>query len=88
MPTETEKLKTRWTKELQPLVGRRITEVRYMTMEERINCGFQSFGVMLILDDGTTLYPVQDDECNDVGALSIEPAPDKVGILPQLAPVI
>jgi hypothetical protein len=51
------------------LEGRTITEVRYMTEEERENLGWYSRSVVLILDNGSLFFPAADDEGNDAGAL-------------------
>jgi len=51
------------------LLNRRIVEVRYLTPEE---CGRQMWsftGVVMVLDDGTTVYPARDEKGNDAGAL-------------------
>ena len=53
------------------LVGRRIVGTRYLTAAE---CGeqyWQHSPLVLLLDDGTTLVPMSDEEGNDAGALGI-----------------
>jgi len=52
------------------LLGRRIVGVRYMTEEERNNGGWGRRSIILTLDDGTIIFPMADDECNDAGVLS------------------
>ena len=60
----------KWTADTAKLlVGRVITEVRYLTEEERDNLGWNSRSIVIILNDGTAIYPSQDDEGNDAGAL-------------------
>ena len=52
------------------LVGRRIVGVDYLTAEETGEMMWSNSAVVLILDDGTALYPMSDDEGNDAGALA------------------
>ena len=51
------------------LVGRTITQVRYMSEEETTNMGWYKRPLVISLDDGTMLFPSMDDEGNDGGAL-------------------
>ena len=51
------------------LVGRKIVEVRWMTKEEADESYWDYQPVLLILDDGTALCPMSDDEGNNAGAL-------------------
>jgi hypothetical protein len=56
------------------LIGRRIVEVRAMTRAELDAQGWQVYPhhaepVVLVLDDGTRLFPSQDEEGNGPGAL-------------------
>ena len=51
------------------LVGREIVSVRYLTEQERADLGFYLRCIVLVLDDGTLVYPSRDDEGNDAGAL-------------------
>ncbi len=57
------------TRTASALVGRTITAVRYLSTEEANDLGWYSRCVVLILDDGTQLYPAADDEGNNAGAL-------------------
>jgi hypothetical protein len=50
------------------LVGRKIVEVRPMTQEELDASMWHRGGLVLVLDDGITLWPSQDDEGNGPGA--------------------
>jgi len=52
------------------LLNRRIVEVSYFTPEECRRQRWSFTGVVLVLDDGTTLYPARDAEGNDAGALA------------------
>jgi len=51
------------------LIGRTIKNVRYLTNEERKTLGWYSRSLVVILDDGTHIWPSADDEGNDAGAL-------------------
>jgi len=51
------------------LVGRTITQVRYMSEEETKDMGWYKRPLVINLDDGTMLIPSMDDEGNDGGAL-------------------
>lgn len=60
----------KWTKyAADKLVGRTITSVRYMTQEEAEDLDWYSCALVIELDDGTILYPSQDEEGNGPGAL-------------------
>lgn len=65
-----ENLDARWNGIARALlVGRRIVEVGYMTRPEAEGLGWSKRPVVLILDDGTQVYPSMDDEGNDGGSL-------------------
>ena len=51
------------------LVGRKIVKVRYLTQEEVEDMGWDESAVVLQLDDGSLLFPSQDDEGNGAGAM-------------------
>ena len=53
------------------LVGRKIVEVRWMTPEEANESYWDYQPVLLILDDGTALCPMSDDEGNEGSALAV-----------------
>lgn len=50
------------------LVGRKIERVRYLTEKEREGLGWSKRSLVLILDDGTYVWPSADDEGNNAGA--------------------
>lgn len=52
-----------------PVVGRKIIGTRQMTQSEIEAEGWYRGTTVLILDNGTLIYPSQDDEGNDSGAL-------------------
>ena len=59
-----------WTQRVaEKLVGRKIVKVRYMDEQEAEDSGFDSRPIVLVLDDGFAIYPMQDDEGNDAGAI-------------------
>lgn len=65
-----EEIRTKLTKEASDiLLGRTIKHVRYMTPEEMEWIGWWKCPVVMILDNGTIIYPSTDDEGNDGGAI-------------------
>jgi len=51
------------------LKGKIITNVRYLTKKEMEGFGWYRKALVIILNDGTCLFPSADDEGNDAGAL-------------------
>ena len=51
------------------IIGKKIVAVRQMTKAEVDAEGWYSGTTAIELDDGTLIYPSQDDEGNDSGAL-------------------
>ena len=51
------------------LLGRTITEVRYMSVEEMEDMGWYHRPVVIVLDNGNAIFPSADDEGNNAGAL-------------------
>jgi len=51
------------------LVGRKIKGVRWLTDKEAEQMGWYSRPIVIHLDDGSMIFPSQDDEGNDGGAL-------------------
>ena len=66
------------------LVGRTIVDVRYLSTKEKNAQGWFKSAPVLVLDDGSMLYPSRDDEGNDGGALFIQFADGKPGDLPTM----
>ena len=63
-------LENKWTTDIAALlVGKKITKVRYMSETERDQIGWDARPIVIILDDGTALYPSQDDEGNNAGSI-------------------
>jgi len=65
------------------LLNRKIIKVEYMGTEEAEKSMWYSRPVRIILDDGTNILPMSDDEGNDGGALWLG-SKDKEDILPVL----
>ena len=65
------------------LLNRKIIKVEYMGSEEAEKSMWYSRPVRIILDDGTNILPMSDDEGNDGGALWLG-SKDKEDILPVL----
>ena len=60
-----------WTKKAKSkLVGKKIAGVRWMTRDEATQSGWHNRPIVLVLDDGTWVAPMSDDEGNDGGALA------------------
>lgn len=51
------------------LLGKTIVKVRYITANEMRDLYWDRSGVVFELNDGTIVYPSQDDEGNGPGAL-------------------
>ena len=67
---EWKEMKKKWQDRAEKiLVGRKIVKVEWMTDTECFNAGWYSKPICMLLDDGTWIYPSQDDEGNNGGAL-------------------
>jgi hypothetical protein len=74
-----------WTNVATKLLrGRTIVQVRYVTNEEIQDTYFAKRGLQIVLDNGTILYPMQDDEGNDFGAVHYQLKDGTDLILPTL----
>ena len=63
-------LKNKWAAKASTLlVGKKITAVRYLTEEETESLGWQCSSLVIILEDGSYIFPSSDDEGNAAGAL-------------------
>ncbi len=58
-----------WNKRAQVLVGKKIKEVRYMTDAEAEGAMWYSKPLIIIFEDGTSIFPMADDEGNDGGSI-------------------
>ena len=66
------------------LLGKKIVKVEYMSSEEADKGMWYSRPVRIILDDGTNILPMSDDEGNDGGALWLG-SKDGEEVLPVLS---
>jgi hypothetical protein len=65
-----ETLKQRWQRTAEKqLLGRRIVSIRWMTDAWQNDLGWQAAAPMIVLDDGTIIWPATDDEGNEAGAV-------------------
>jgi hypothetical protein len=61
---------TRWEKYAEEhLLNKKIVKVRYMLPQEQEATGFYRKALIMVLDDGSMIFPSADDEGNDAGAL-------------------
>lgn len=82
----TEQCKERWSKAFAPLIGTRITNIRYLSPEEQNELDWHESAIVIQLSDGTQLFPSRDDEGNGAGALFV--CPSSRTKVPETAPVI
>lgn len=72
MPTTktTNQMKNEWGERASKhLKGKVIAEVRYLTKEEVDGIGWYKSTLAIFFTDGSYIFPSQDDEGNDAGAL-------------------
>ncbi len=61
----------RWQKKIEKqLCNKKIVAVRYMRPDEAKSSGWFYQPILLILDDGTALCPMSDDEGNEAGSIA------------------
>lgn len=73
-----------WTEKARELLaGRTIKSVRYMEQDEAASFGWFRRGLILVLDNETTLIIQADDEGNEPGAVWYD-AKGVQGLLPRL----
>jgi len=68
----------------QRLLNRRIVEVRYLNPDECQRLMWDRTSIVLVLDDGTTVYAARDAEGNDAGALHGVAGNGEEFVLPEL----
>jgi hypothetical protein len=68
----------------QRLLNRRIVEVRYLNPAECRRLLWDRTSVVLVLDNGTTVYAARDAEGNDAGALHGVARSGEEFVLPEL----
>lgn len=81
--TNRDELKEWWAGKLSRLVGKKISQITYMSDTDMERNGWGACGVVIIFDDGTSIIPMMDDEGNGPGALMIH-----FGTETKVAPVI
>lgn len=80
-----DELETEWTEKAKKwLVGCKVVDVRYMSKKEARNHGWSHRPVVLVLDNGTMIYPSKDDEGNDAGTMFGSSATGEDRTLPVL----
>lgn len=63
-------IEKRWTKDCKKfLVGKRVKEVRFLTVEEANEMDWSQRPLVIVFDDGSYIFPSQDDEGNNGGSL-------------------
>ena len=63
-------LKTEWGKRASKhLVGKKIVQVRYLNKKELDDLGWDQIPLVMFFNDGSYMFPSQDDEGNDGGSL-------------------
>jgi len=61
-----------WNKKARDmLLGKVITDVRYLTKSESESLGFYNQPVAFCIENTTWCFPMSDDEGNDGGALAV-----------------
>ena len=61
----------RWQKKIEKqLCNKKIVAVRYIRPDEAESSGWFYQPILLILDDGTALCPMSDDEGNEAGSIA------------------
>jgi hypothetical protein len=75
-----------WTDKAKSiLLDKKIVEVRYLTDDEMEMLGWYNKCVVMVLDDGTLVYPSKDDEGNNAGALFYQKEDCDDYVLPVLS---
>ena len=79
----------RWQKKIEKqLCGKKIVAVRYMTPQEAESSYWTYQPILLILDDGTAICPMSDDEGNESGSLSVFQGTSKTEPVMDTIPVM
>lgn len=75
-----------WTDKAKSILfNKKIVDVRYLTDEEMEMLGWYNKCVVIVLDDGTLVYPSKDDEGNNAGALFYQKENSDDYVLPVLS---
>ena len=63
-------IRKRWTEKCKKhLVGKKIVQVRYLNKKEMDDLGWNQTPLVMFFNDGSYMFPSQDDEGNDGGSL-------------------
>jgi hypothetical protein len=74
-----------WNRKAKHLLrNKTIVDVRYMTEKESNDSGWDQQGLVIVLENGVTLYPQRDDEGNGPGAIHAQLDEENYEILPTL----
>ncbi len=77
--------KAKWSKFAEEnLLGRTIVGIRYLTDKETEAMDWGRSAIVLVLNDGTLIFPSMDDEGNGAGAIFGRSKDDKEFILPVI----
>lgn len=71
-------------KAIEVLQGKTIKHVQYLSQKEAEDNGWHKRGIQMLLDDGTRLTILMDDEANDMGVIDYYRDENFCGILPSL----
>jgi hypothetical protein len=52
-------------------LGKRIVKIEYMSLKEARDFGWDKRPIVIMLEDGTEIYPQMDDEGNNGGVLAV-----------------
>ncbi len=66
------------------IVGKKIIGIRYLTEEEMKSSYWYKRCPVLILEDGSIIVPLSDDEGNESGVLEINTAKSECKLLPSI----
>jgi hypothetical protein len=78
-------LQIKWTKKAQEILkGRTIKALGYISEKDADDSMYSKRGLMILLDNGTMIYPMSDDEGNDFGAIHYVTKEGANDVLPVL----
>jgi hypothetical protein len=78
-------LQIKWTKQAQTILkGKTIKAVGYISEKDADDNMYSKRGLMILLDNGTMIYPMSDDEGNDFGAIHYVTKEGANDVLPVL----
>lgn len=71
-------------KAIEVLQGKTIKQVQYLSQKDTEDNGWYKRGIQMLLDDGTQITILSDDEGNDMGVIDYYRDENYCGILPSL----